>query len=339
MIVLGVAVIGCGYWGPNLARNFSSLPGVELRAVCDKDPARLEPLTRLYPAVRAETEPAAIFGASDIDAVAICTPVHTHAELARAALEHGLHVLVEKPLTNSVADAEALVKLADSKELTLQVDHTFVHSPAVQEMREMINRGDLGALLYIDSVRINLGLFQSDVSVVWDLAAHDVSIINYLVEASPLSITAIGSSHYGEVENLAYLSLVYPDSLIAHVHVNWLAPVKVRSTIVGGSKRMAIYDDLAPSEKLKVYDKGVSLNGDRPDRERAQVDYRLGGMSAPYLENVETLSVMCRDFIESIEQKREPLVSGADGLAVVRILAAAEESIRRGGQPVAMVTQ
>ncbi len=335
--MLGVAVIGCGYWGPKLARNFSTLPGVALRAVCDKDPARLADLNRLYPALRAETEAAAVFGSPDIDAVAICTPVHTHAELARNALEAGLHVLVEKPLTNSLADAEALVELAESKHLTLQVDHTFVHSPAVQSVRQMIDRGDLGTLLYLDSVRINLGLFQTDVSVVWDLAAHDVSIINYLVDAPPLSITAVGSSHYGELENLAYLSLIYPDSLIAHVHVNWLAPVKVRSTIVGGSKRMVIYDDLAPSEKLKVYDKGVSLNGGRPDRERAQVDYRLGGMSAPYLENAETLSLVCTDFVESIEHERKPLVSGADGLAVVRILAAAEESIRRGGVPIEML--
>jgi predicted dehydrogenase len=332
--MVGVAVIGCGYWGPNVVRNFSSLAGCELRYVCDLDDARIEPLRALYPAVSGVNDVAAVLDDPKVDAVAICTPIHTHALLAELALEAGKHVLVEKPLTHTVESAERLVAIAKTKDLVLQVDHTFTYSPAVQMIRAMLDEGQLGDLLYLDSVRINLGLFRSDVSVIWDLAAHDISIINHLVDSAPTSVSATGCSHYGELENLAYITLMYPESLIAHIHVNWLAPVKIRSTLVGGSKQMIVYDDLAPSEKVRVYDRGVSLNGGEQARERALVDYRLGSMIAPHIEKVEPLRAVCEDFIHAIENDCAPLSDGLAGLAVVRVLAAAEESIRKNGEPI-----
>jgi predicted dehydrogenase len=264
--------------------------------------------------------------------------VHTHHPLAIAALEAGKHVLIEKPLADSVEHAQELVDLADERGLVLQVDHTFVYNSPIQAVRKMIVSGHLGDLLYVDSVRINLGLFRPDVSVLWDLAVHDVSIISYLIDAEPLWVSCVGSSHYGELENLAYLTIMYPNSLIAHAHVNWLSPVKLRSTLIGGSSRMVHYDDLAPSEKIKVYDKGVSVNGDLgiPSRERALVDYRLGGMEAPYIEKIEPLERVCADFLRCIESGDTPLVDGREGLAVVRILAAAAESLRKTGDRISL---
>jgi len=332
----GVAVIGCGYWGPNVVRNFSALEGCELRAVCDLDQARLEPLAGLYPSVRRTTDVREILDAPDIDAVAICTPVHTHFPLASAALEADKHVLVEKPLTNSVESAQLLVDLARDKGRVLQVDHTFIYASPIATIQSMIQSGELGQLLYVDSVRINLGLFQRDVSVLWDLAAHDVSIITHLIDDDPLWVTATGSSHYGELENLAYVTMVYPEQLIAHIHVNWLAPVKLRSTLIGGSKRMIVYDDLAPSEKIKIYDKGVSLNADPLARERALVDYRVGSMWAPHIEKVEPLREVCRDFLGAIATGRAPRCDGQAGLAVVRVLEAAQQSIRKNGERISL---
>lgn len=294
---IGVAVVGCGYWGPNVIRNFSSLEGCELRAICDRDTDRLDALRRSVPQARLEIDFDALLRADDVDAIAICTPVRTHHPLAMAALDAGKHVLVEKPLSHSSESARAIVDRAKEKGLVLQVDHTFVYNSAIEAVRNMIDGGELGDLLYVDSVRVNLGLFQSDVSVLWDLAVHDVSIISHLIDTEPQWVSCVGSAHYGEFENLAYLTIMYPDNLIAHAHVNWLSPVKLRSTLIGGSNRMVFYDDLAPSEKIKVYDKGVSMNGsfatDAGRRERALVDYRLGGMAAPYLEKVEPLQRVC----------------------------------------------
>lgn len=330
--MIGIAVIGCGYWGPNVARNVATLDGCELRAVCDLDPRALTKIRRLYPACRTTTDAREIFASPEVDAVAICTPVHSHFELASAALEAGLHVLVEKPLTNSLESALALTKLARERDRVLQVDHTFVYSGPVQAIRSMIEAGELGDLLYVDSVRINLGLFQADVSVLWDLAAHDVSIINSLVDARPEWVSAVGTSHYGSFESLAYLTIMYPNSLLAHAHVNWLAPVKLRSTLFGGSRRMVVYDDLSPSEPVRVYDKGVSLSDARESRERALVDYRLGSMFAPHIEKSEPLRNVCADFVRCIEQGEEPLASGEAGADVVRILEAAEQSILKKGE-------
>jgi predicted dehydrogenase len=331
---LGVAVVGCGYWGPNLVRVFSGLEGVEVRAIFDVDVERTERVRRRFPTLRAPRDFGAILDDPAVHAVSICTPVHTHHALASAALEAGKHVLVEKPLTDSVQSARQLVELAEAKNLTLQVDHTFVYSPPVRKIRSIIDSGALGDLLYVDSVRVNLGLFQSDVSVLWDLAPHDVSIITYLVGRAPLWVSAVGTAHYGELESQAYVTLKYDHSLIAHLHVNWLAPVKLRSTLIGGSKRMVVYDDLEPSEKIRVYDKGVTFNSGPERRAQALVDYRVGDMFAPYIEKVEPLEEVGRSFVEAIRSGTPPITDGRSGLLVVQVLEAAQQSIRRDGEKV-----
>lgn len=327
-----VAIVGCGYWGPNLIRNFSALPDCELWAVCDADPTRLEPIRRLYPAVRGYTHFEELLQDPAIDAVSICTPVATHYPLANAALAAGKHVLIEKPMTDSVETAELLVARARERGLVLQVDHTFVYTGAVQKIRSIIEGGELGELLYIDCVRINLGLFQSDINVVWDLAPHDVSVISYLIGRQPQWVSAIGTTHYGVHESQAYVTIKYEGSLIAHLHVNWLAPVKLRSTVIGGSKKMIVYDDLEPSEKLRVYEKGVTLASDPEARQRALVDYRVGDMFAPYIDKGEPLRQVCRTFLDSIQEGARPPTDGQAGLEVVRVLEAAQESIRKDGE-------
>lgn len=331
-----VAVLGFGYWGPNIARNLSALDGCELYAVCDPEPARLEAAKGLYPAIETMLDYRDLLDDGAVDAVAICTPVHTHFEIAKAAMLAGKHVLVEKPLTSSLESAEELVALAASKALTLQVDHTFVYSAPVQAIREMIDRGSLGDLLYIDSMRINLGLFRSQVGVLWDLAVHDVSIINHLIGQRPVWVSAAGAAPYGNFENLAYITLMYPNELIAHVNVNWLSPVKLRSMVIGGSEQMVVYDDLAPSEKIKIYDKGVSIIEDDPSQLSLLVDYRVGSMTAPHIARTEPLARMCADFVRSIESNEPPLVDGEAGLEVVRIVSAAAESLKKAGERIAL---
>ncbi len=332
--MLRVGVIGCGYWGPNLARNFQTLEGCELRAACDLDPERVEALRRTYPTLRAARSLDELLSDPDLDAVAICTPVQTHFAVARAALEAGKHVLVEKPLTDASASARALVELAESKGLTLQVDHTFVYSGAVRKVREIVERGDVGDLLYLDFVRVNLGLFQEDVNVLWDLGPHDVSILTHLVERPPLWVSAVGSVHYGELEDQVYATVKFEGSLIAHLHVNWLAPVKVRSTLIGGTQRMIVYDDLAPSEKVRIYEKGITVSGDAGSRERALVDYRMGDMFAPHIDKTEPLERVCAAFRDAVATGTPPPTDGRAGLEVVRILEAAQVSMRKDGERV-----
>jgi predicted dehydrogenase len=334
--VVRIGVIGCGYWGPNVTRNFAALDGVEVVALCDSDALRLESLRRRYRNARPYRDAHELLSDPRIDAVAICTPVHTHHPLGRAALEAGKHLLIEKPLAASVDQALALVELAENRGLVLEVDHTFVYSPAVRKLASIIESGELGELLYIDSVRINLGLFHSDVNVMWDLAPHDVSIIHALVRRAPLWVSAVARAHCGPQECQAYLTIQFEDSVLAHVHVNWLAPVKIRSTLIGGSRRMVVYDDLAPSEKVRIYEKGVHLNGGASRRTSALVDYRDGDMRAPYIDKTEPLANVCRDFVEAIEGGRAPVVDGRAGLAVVRVLEAAQESIARNGERVAL---
>lgn len=334
--MLGIGVIGCGYWGPNVIRNFASIEECELRAVCDLDPERLGGIHRRYPAAHATADALALIADPAVDAVAICTPIHTHFPLAHAALEAGKHVLVEKPLTDSVETAEALVEMAEDRGLTLQVDHTFVYGGAVRKIREIIDEGQLGDLLYFDSVRVNLGLFQSNVNVLWDLAPHDLSIMTHLIDRQPRWVSAIGSTHYGKHENLAYLTMKFDDMLIAHLHVNWLAPVKLRSTLIGGSQRMIVYDDLAPSEKVLVYDKGITHNADVSSRNRALVDYRVGDMYAPHLDNTEPLNRVCRVFIDAVERGIRPPTDGLAGLRVVRLLEAGQQSLRKNGEQIAL---
>jgi predicted dehydrogenase len=330
--VLGIGIVGCGYWGPNLVRCFQALDRCAVRAVHDRDPARVAHIQRLYPSVRAAGGFDALLADPEIGAVVLCTPARTHFPLAQAALEAGKHVLVEKPLTHSAETAELLVELAERQGLVLQVDHTFVYSGAVRKLREIIDSGAIGDLLYVDFVRVNLGLFQQDVNVLWDLAPHDLSILAYLVDRPPRWVSAVGTAHYGTLEDQVYATIGFDGALIAHLHVNWLAPVKIRSTLIGGTRRMIVYDDLAPGEQVRVYEKGVAVAPDAGSRERALVDYRLGDMFAPHIDKTEPLSRVCRVFRDAVQGGEPPPSDGLAGLRVVRMLEAAQESIRKQGE-------
>jgi predicted dehydrogenase len=327
-----VGVIGCGYWGPNLVRNFARHPHSEIVAVCD---ARYERASRVGAEYRIPTitdQPQELLKAPDLDLVVIATPSFTHFELAREALARGKHVLVMKPLATRAEQAEELCALAERQGVVLAVDHTFVFTGAVRKMRELIQGGEVGELYYFDSVRINLGLIQTDVNVIWDLAPHDVSIMDHLIGQEPVSVTAVGATHGGSpTENIAYLTVRYTGSLLGHVHVNWLAPAKVRRTIVGGSKRMLIYDDMEPSEKLKVYDKGFSVSSSPESDYQLMISYRSGDMHAPQLDMREALAVEAENVIRAIQGKEPPVVDGRAGWRVVRILEAAQRSIAGGG--------
>lgn len=333
-----IGVIGCGYWGPNLLRNFAENEGAELRWMCDLDESRLASLSRRYPAAKVTTDYRTVVNDPSLDAVVIATPVGTHYEFAKAALQAGKHVLIEKPLTSRVSEAEELIELAESSKLTLMVDHTFVYTGAVRKMKETVESGELGDLLYFDSVRINLGLFQRDINVVWDLAPHDLSIMDYIIERQPLGVSAVGSSHIERgIENIAYVLLMFPDEFIAHFHFNWLAPVKMRRTLLAGSQKMIVYDDIEPTEKIRIYDKGVTTNrnDDGDDREaayRTLVSYRTGDVSIPKLDSTEALRHVVAEFLDSIANKRSSLTDGHAGLRVVRILEAAQKSISGGGR-------
>jgi predicted dehydrogenase len=329
-----VAVVGCGYWGPNLIRNFSICPDTKLVAVCDKDGERLKKVLAGYPAVEPIQDFDALLARSDIDAIAIATPVRTHAPMGLAALRAGKHVLVEKPLAPSVADAQQMVRLAREKNLTLMVDHTFIYSGPVRRMKAILDSGELGDIYFIDSVRINLGLFQHDVNVVWDLAPHDLSILDYLVGRLPRSLSAFGTCHADstqEIEDVAYLNLDFGDGLLASFHVNWLSPVKVRHFIVGGSKKSIVYNDLEPAEKLKIYDRGITIASDPEARRGALIGYRTGDVWSPHIDPSEPLQVMVRHFAECIRTGQKPLTDGEAGLRVVRILEAAGRSIKAQG--------
>lgn len=325
--MIRVAVLGCGYWGANLMRNFAESASFRLVACADTDATRFERLAERYPAVRLTTDPRDILRDDAIDAVAIATPAGTHYPLACDALERGKNVLVEKPLATSVAHAEELVELADRKNLTLMVDHTFVYTGAVRKIREIAESGGLGKIHYFDSVRINLGLFRHDVNVLWDLAPHDLSIMDFVLQQRPIAVSASGGAHITpSVMDIAYLTVHFEDATLAHFHCNWMAPVKVRSIIIGGSKRLILYDDTEPSEKVKIYDRGID-GCTSNDLYNKLVQYRLGDMYAPNLDTREALSALCEHFAECIETQREPLTGGMAGMAVVRTLAAAERSI------------
>jgi predicted dehydrogenase len=328
-----VAVIGCGYWGPNLIRNFFDTPGCSVTAICDLSQDRLNQLKKRHPSVRTSTDVDEILRDAAVDAVAIATPVHTHARLAEAALRVGKHVLVEKPMTTTARDAEMLVRLADQSSLTLMVDHTFVYTGAVRRIKSLIDSSELGKLYYYDSVRVNLGLIQHDVSVIWDLAAHDLAIMDHLIEQRPISISATAATHFpGGMADVAYITVQFEDNLIAHFHVNWLSPVKVRQVLLGGDRRMVLYDDIQATEKVKVYDRGVQWSDD-PDEVRTQalVGYRLGDVFIPQLDQTEALRNECAHFIESIRNDTKPLTDGESGLRNVRMLEAAEFSLRHDG--------
>ncbi len=332
--MIRVGVIGYGYWGPNLVRNFFDSPNkFEVVAVSDKLPERLDLIKARYPSVRVATDPEQLIRDPGIDAIAIATPVSTHFDLANRAMRAGKHVLVEKPMTNTVAEAEELVELARSRNLTLMVDHTFVYTGAVRKMRALVEKAELGDLYYYDSVRVNLGLFQHDVDVIWDLAVHDLAIMDYVIGQQPCAVSATGLCHIpGRSEDIAYVTMFFESSFIAHIHVNWLAPVKVRRTMIGGSRKMVVYDDVEPSEKIKVYDKGVTVAAREEDMYKLMISYRSGDMWAPQLDNAEALRAEIFEFAAAIEQNRQPLTGGEAGLSVVRTLEAATKSMKSRGQ-------
>lgn len=330
--VIRVGVIGYGYWGPNLVRNFAAAEGSEVVYVCDLRPDRLNRVGSSYPSIALTSDVEEVLRSPHVDAVAVATPVSTHFDLAMRALMADKHVLVEKPLADTSGKCLRLIEEADKRGLLLMVDHTFPYTGAVRKVKELIDGGQLGEIYYYDSVRVNLGLFQHDVSVVWDLAVHDLSILDYLLTERPEAISATGMSHVsGQPENVAYLTLLFPSKTLAHIHVNWLAPVKIRQTLVGGSRKMIVYDDLEPSEKIKVYDKGVSLELDPDGIYQMRVGYRTGDMWAPQVDRLEALSRLVQHFLGCIHGNDEPITSAGSGLRVVQLMEAATQSMAENG--------
>ncbi|WP_341524667.1 Gfo/Idh/MocA family oxidoreductase [Nostoc sp. UHCC 0302] len=333
MVNINIGVIGYGYWGPNLVRNFAEIPGAQVTKVSDFKPELLAKVQARYPSIQVTTDCQDIFTDPKINAVVIATPVSTHFDLALAALQAGKHVLVEKPMTASSEQARRLIEEAEKRKLVLMVDHTFVYTGAVRKMHDLIATNQLGDIYYYDSVRVNLGLFQHDVNVIWDLAVHDLSIMNYVLPSQPYAVSATGISHVpGEPENIAYLTCFFESNLIAHFHVNWLAPVKVRRTLIGGSQRMIVYDDLEPSEKVKIYDKGITVNGNSESLYQMLIGYRTGDMWSPKLDMTEALRTEGLHFIDCINQGNRPITDGEAGLQTVKILEAATQSIKQRGQ-------
>jgi predicted dehydrogenase len=325
-----MGVIGYGYWGPNIVRNFHGQERSRVVAICDKSPKSLQRARQSYPEIRAVDECNDILTAADIDAIAIVTPVWTHYELAKIALENGKHVFVEKPFTCTSAQAEELIELAERKKLKIMVDHTFLFTGAVKRIKELIDNETLGDLYYYDSMRVNLGLFQHDVNVLWDLAPHDLSIMDYLIKDRPEAVVATGERHLNGVADIAFLTLYYPNNMIGHINVNWLSPVKVRTTLIGGEKKMLVWNDLDADEKLKVYDKGVQMSGDGVYQ--LLVSYRSGDMWAPRLEQLEALKIEAAYFVDCIMNEKTPFNDGVAGLRVVRMLEAADQSLHQKGK-------
>jgi predicted dehydrogenase len=334
MTEVRVGVIGAGYWGPNLIRNFIKTPRATLVGVADLDASKLEQACKLYPTLRTTTDASGLIEADDIDAIAIATPISTHFPLAHAALSAGKHVWVEKPLTKTSKEGLELVELAEAKRLKLMIDHTFVYSPPVRKVRELVEGGEFGDILYYDSVRVNLGLFQHDVNVVWDLAPHDFSIMRYVLDKEVVEVSTLGAAPVRRegwgLESIAYIGIRFSDDTVAHLHVNWLSPVKVRRTLIGGSRRMVIYDHLDPDNQVKVFDKGVDLGAGDQSRADALVQYRTGDMWAPKIPQTEALETACAEFVDCIIEDRRPLSDGEFGLEVVRLLEAADESLVTG---------
>jgi predicted dehydrogenase len=333
--LVGIGVIGYGYWGPNLVRNFANSEVARVVSVSDLDPSKLAICRRLYPSVETTSDFRNLLDDPRIEAIAIATPVHTHYELALAALGAGKHVFVEKPLAQTSEQALRLIDEAERRNLTLMVDHTFLYTPAVQKIRQLIAEEALGDIYYYNSVRASLGLFQSDVSVIWDLAVHDISIIQYILNKEPVSVSATGTCHVaGTPENMAHIALFYPNSCVAHISVNWLSPVKVRQTFIGGSRKMIVYDDVEPTEKIKIYDKGITVNGSAENAHQLRIGYRAGDMWAPHLAAKEALQTEVEHFVDCLRTGKTPVSSARSGLRVVEVLEAASRSIAEQGKPV-----
>ena len=333
--MLRVGVIGYGYWGPNIVRNLSSLDGSRVVSVCDRNPEALNRVHKADRDIRTTTNPEEVTSSPEIDAVAVITPVWAHYELAKAALESGKHVFVEKPFTSTPAQAESLIELAEKKNLKIMVDHTFLFTGAVRKIRELINQGELGKLYYYDSSRVNLGLFQHDVNVIWDLAPHDLSIVNYLLDMEPEAVVATGQNLLNGHADVAYITLYFPHNVIAHLNVNWLSPVKVRTTLIGGEKKMLVWNDLEVDEKIKVYDKGVAIKN-QEGVYKLLVSYRSGDMWAPRVEQTEALKVELSYFLKCIDENLTPINDGLAGLQIVKILEAADKSLKSRGQVISL---
>jgi predicted dehydrogenase len=338
--VIGIGIIGYGYWGPNLVRNFFETPDCTVVSVSDLSRDRLAKIGPRYPTVETTTDYRDLLRDPRVDAVVVATPVSTHFKLGMEALQAGKHVLIEKPMTCDANEARRLVDEADVRKRILAVDHTFVYTPAVRKIHDLVTKGDLGDIYYYDSVRVNLGLFQHDVNVIWDLAVHDLAIMDYLLPVQPVAVSATGIGHVpGEPENMAYVTLHFDANVMAHLHVNWLSPVKVRKTLVGGSRKMVSYDDLEPSEKIRVYDKGITLkdanaqaNGDGNGKHAMLVGYRSGDVWAPQIALTEALSTEARHFVDCIANNLTPIADGHSGVRIVRMLEAATESMRASGR-------
>jgi len=330
--MFNVAVIGYGYWGPNIVRNFNAIEGIKVVSVCDINPLALKRAKSYCPHLKASTEYRDITRAKDIDAIAIVTPVSTHFPLAKEALLNGKHIFVEKPFVSKSSDAEELILLADKKKLKIMVDYTFLFTGAVKKIKEFIDDNTLGKLYYYDSTRINLGLFQHDVNVIWDLASHDLSIMDFVLREKPVAISAIGAGHFASgIENIAYIAVRFNSNMIAHFNINWLSPVKVRTTMVGGEKKMLVWDDLETDEKIKVYDKGVNLKS-KEGVYKLLVEYRSGDMWSPRIDHIEALKLETEYFIDCILNKKNPINDGLAGARVVKMLEAADKSLKNNGE-------
>jgi len=329
--MLRFGVIGYGYWGPNIVRNLRGLEGCQVVGICDQTPAARKRIQSAHPGIRVHSDFQELVKSRDVDAIAVITPVWTHYELTKAALENGKHVFVEKPFTSNAAQAEELINLAEQKNLQIMVDHTFLFTGAVRKIQKLLADGTLGNLYYYDSTRVNLGLFQHDCNVIWDLAPHDLSIMNHLLHKDADAISATGQAHLNGYEDIAFITAYFPDKMIAHINVNWISPVKVRTTLIGGEKKMLVWNDLEADEKLKVYDKGVDVKS-QEGVYNLLVSYRSGDMWAPQVEQVEALKLELEYFVECIRKSKVPFNDGRAGLKVVRMLEAADKSLAKRGE-------
>lgn len=333
--MIKVGIIGYGYWGPNIVRNFSSMEGSTVLSICDCSQSALYRAHQAHLNTPVTRDCNDILASPEIDAVAVITPVSTHFELAKKALENGKHVFVEKPFTATTAQAEELITLAEKKKLTIMVDHTFIFTGAVRKIKELVDEKVLGDLYYYDSVRVNLGLFQRDVNVIWDLAPHDFAVMDYLLDERPVAVAACGKAHVNGLEDTAYVTALFNNNLIAHFNVNWLSPVKVRTTLIGGEKKMLVWNDLEADEKIKIYDKGVEVKSKEADY-TLRVNYRSGDMYSPRVEQSEALKIETAYFVKCVGENTTPVNDGRSGLRVVRMLEACSESLRKKGREIAL---
>jgi predicted dehydrogenase len=333
--MIRIGVIGYGYWGPNIVRNFNGIEGAEVLSICDANQEAAKRGRKAYPQIAVTCDYNDILTSPNIDAVAVITPVSTHFNLAKKALENGKHVFIEKPFTASVAEAEKLIELAEKKKLTIMVDHTFIFTGAVRKIKELIDEQALGDIYYYDSVRVNLGLFQHDVNVIWDLAPHDLAVMDYILEDKPFAIAACGKAHVSDKEDTAYVTVHFNNNMIAHFNVNWLSPVKIRTTLIGGEKKMLVWNDLEPDQKIKIFDKGVEVKTTEA-KYNMLVNYRSGDMHAPRVEPIEALKVETKYFVHCIERSETPINDGHAGLRVVKMLEACNLSIKKNGRAVTL---